>query len=121
MISNIMISTGNLTKAEVFFDALLGLFGAKKTIQNKSKILWKCRNDDVGLIVYQQDKQLPRYNADSSIVVLHANSPSEAAMIYQVALRLGATGKCEPTVGAINEHEASFFDSDNNKFSISCK
>ena len=40
MISNIMISTGNLTKAEVFFDAFLGLFGAKKTIQKYTPLIY---------------------------------------------------------------------------------
>lgn len=118
MISNILLPTANLSSAEVFYDAFLGLFGAKKTMQNNAKILWKCRNEQVGLIVYQQKKALLAKKNNPMTVALQASSPAEVNMIHQVALRLGATCAGKPMKGESGEHEAYFLDADKNKFGI---
>lgn len=117
MISNIILTTANLPSAELFYDAFLALFGAKKTIQNGSKILWKCRNDTIGLIVCKQNKKSPS-RSNSLTVVLQAGSSAEVKMIHQVALRLGATCAGKPIITASGEYEAYFLDADENKFGI---
>lgn len=118
MISNIILPTANISNAEIFYDALLGLFGAKKTKQNNSKILWKCRNDNVGLMVCEQNKLSLAKKNHSLTVALEADSPAEVTMIYQVALRLGATCAGKPITSDIGGHEAYFLDADKNKFGI---
>ncbi len=118
MISDVILSTSNLSSAERFYDGFLALFGAKKTIQNDSRILWKCRNENVGLILCKKNKQLTSQKMCSLTVALHAGSPAEVRMIYQVALRLGATCAGEPMVSDVGEHEAYFWDADQNKFGI---
>ena len=118
MISNIILPTANLSNAEIFYDAFLGLFGAKKIKQNNSKILWKCRNDNVGLMVYQQNKSSLAHKNHSLTVAFQADSPAEVTMIYQVALRLGATCAGKPVTSGTGEHEAYFLDADKNKFGI---
>jgi predicted lactoylglutathione lyase len=118
MISNIILPTANISNAEIFYDGFLGLFGAKKTIQNNSKILWKCRNDNVGLMVCEQNQSSLAKKNHSLTVALQADSPAEVTMIYQVALRLGATCAGKPFASDIGEHEAYFLDADKNKFGI---
>lgn len=118
MISNIILPTANLSNAEIFYDALLALFGAKKTRQNSTKILWKCRNDHVGLMVCQQKQPSLAKKNHSLTVALQADSPAEVAMIYQVALRLGATCAGKPITSALGEREAYFLDADKNMFGV---
>jgi len=118
MISNIILPTANISNAEIFYDSFLGLFGAKKTIQNNSKILWKCRNDNVGLMVCEQKQPSLTKKNHSLTVALQAGSPAEVTMIYHVALRLGATCAGKPFTSDIGEHEAYFLDADKNKFGI---
>jgi predicted lactoylglutathione lyase len=118
MISNIILPTANISSAEIFYDALLGLFGAKKTVQNNAKILWKCRNDNVGLMVCEQKKSSLAKKNHSLTIALYADSPAEVTMIYQVAMRLGATCAGEPVESGSGEYEAYFLDADKNKFGI---
>jgi len=118
MISNIIVPTDSLSSAETFFDAFLGLFGAIKTRQNSSKILWKCRNDNVGLMVCEQHKPSSVKKSHPLTVALKADSPAEVCMIHQVALRLGATCAGKPITSDIGEHAAYFLDADKNKFAI---
>ncbi|MCJ8318244.1 MAG: hypothetical protein MJK12_01335 [Colwellia sp.] len=118
MISDVILSTSNLSSAERFYDGFLALFGAQKTIQNDSRILWKCRNENVGLILCEANKKLTSQKICSLTVALQATSPAEVRMIHQVAIRLGATCAGKPTVSEAGEHEAYFWDADQNKFGI---
>jgi len=118
MIDNIILPTANISNAEIFYDAFLALFGAIKTRKNNSNILWKCRNDSVGLIVSEQSQTPATKKNQALTVALQAESPAEVTMIHQVALRLGATCAGEPVASDIGEHEAYFLDADKNKFAI---
>ncbi len=118
MISNIIVPTANLSSAEVFYDAFLGLFGAKKTKQSGAKILWKCRNENVGLMVCEQTKSPLVKKKHALTVALKADSPAEVGMIHQVALRLGATCAGKPITSEFGAYEAYFLDADKNKFAI---
>ncbi|MEW6995653.1 hypothetical protein AADZ84_15465 [Colwelliaceae bacterium MEBiC 14330] len=118
MISNIIIPTADLSGAEAFYDRFLSLFGAIKIKQNSHKILWKCRNENVGLMVCEQEKSTIVKRSNALTVALKAENPAEVNMIYQVALRLGASCAGKPTTTEIGESEAYFFDADKNKFAI---
>jgi len=118
MIRNIILSTTNLSSAERFYDGFLAIFGATKTKQNDARILWKCRNDNVGLILCKRNKKEISQKISSFVVALQAESPTKVRMIHQVALRLGATCAGKPIVSEIGEHEAYFLDADKNKFGI---
>ncbi len=118
MLSNIIIPTSNLSGAEAFYDGFLSLFGAKKTKQNSHKILWKCRNESIGLMVCKQASSSIVKKNHALTVALKAETPAEVSMIYQVALRLGATCAGKPITSDIGESEAYFLDADKNKFAI---
>ncbi|MRI34896.1 glyoxalase [Endozoicomonas sp. OPT23] len=118
MISNILLGSNDIKKAEAFYNELLAIFGARQSINNDNAILWKSEDSSVGIAVCKPQNELVATNGNGSMVGLKADSKEMVIAVYEKAISLG--GSCE---GAPGERKpgvfaAYFRDLDNNKFGI---
>jgi len=118
MVTNIILGTNDLAKAEQFYDSLLALFGAEQTIKNDSSILWKSESNSVGIAVCIPFDGLPASNGNGSMVGLKAESFDHLKNIYKTALILGGSCEGEPEEREPGVYAAYFRDLDHNKFGV---
>ncbi|WP_066018733.1 VOC family protein [Endozoicomonas atrinae] len=120
MISNILLGTNDINKAEIFYNELLSLFQAKQVIKKEDAILWKTSDDSVGLAICKPHNQLEATSGNGCMVGLKASSDEMVVKVYDRAISLGAT--CEGPPGERKEgvFAAYFRDLDQNKFGIFC-
>lgn len=118
MLTNVIIGTNDLDRAEAFYDPLLALFSATKTMRNKRSILWKPADAGVGIAVCTPHDKQPATNGNGTMLGLKADSLDHLTTIYETALKLG--GICEGAPGERKPgvHAAYFRDPDRNKFGI---
>ena len=117
MISNIILTTSNLKKSELFYDGIFALFGAKKTKQ-PNLVSWRSKKDSIAFMLQEQNTKLRKTIKSTATISLMANSKQEVALIYNVAIRLGATCAGKPTQQKVGMHCAYFLDADTNKIAI---
>ena len=118
MVTNIILGTNDLVKAEQFYDALLFMFDAKQTIKNDRSILWKSENNSVGIAVCLPYDELPASSGNGCMVGLKAESVEHLKNVYQTALKLGGSCEGEPGERSPGVYAAYFRDPDHNKFGI---
>lgn len=118
MLTNVLLGTNDLVRAESFYDALLARFGAKQVMKNARSILWKSNDDTVGIAVCLPYDGGPATHGNGAMVGLKARSIEHLVDIHETALRLG--GSCEGAPGERRPgvHAAYFRDPDRNKFGI---
>lgn len=117
MISNIILTTNNLTKAELFYDGLFALFGAIKTKQS-NLVSWRSQKGSICFMLQEQQTRLTKTLINTVTISLTANSKQEVALIYNVAIRLGATCAGKPSQQKLGIHCAYFLDNDANRIAI---
>jgi len=118
MLTNIILGTNDLKRAETFYDSLLSLFGATQTMKNERSILWKSRDSDVGIAVCTPHDQQPATNGNGAMVGLRADSLDSLTSIHETALRLGGTCEGAPGERRPGVYAAYFRDLDRNKFGV---
>ncbi|WP_242101588.1 VOC family protein [Lysobacter sp. M2-1] len=118
MLTNVILGTNDLDRAEVFYDALLALFGARQVMKNDRSILWKPGDGGSGIAVCTPHDGQPATHGNGTMVGLRAGSLGELTRIYETALRLG--GSCDGAPGERKPgvHAAYFRDPDKNKFGV---
>ena len=118
MLTNVILGTNDLGKAEAFYDELLALFGATKVMKNERSILWKPGDGGSGIAVCTPFDGASATSGNGAMVGLKAKSLDELVTIYETALRLG--GSCEGPPGERRSgvHAAYFRDLDRNKFGV---
>jgi catechol 2,3-dioxygenase-like lactoylglutathione lyase family enzyme len=118
MLTNVILGTNDLLKAEAFYDALLALFGAKQTMKNERSILWKPINGSTGIAVCAPYDGQPATSGNGSMVGLKVESLDELNTVYETALRLGGTCEGPPGERRPGVYAAYFRDLDKNKFGV---
>lgn len=118
MISNIILGTNNLKRAEQFYDTLLALFGAEQVMRNERSILWKSADSESGIAVCTPFNGKPATHSNGSMVGLKANSLSQLQDVYTTALELGGSCEGKPGERKPGVNAAYFRDPDGNKFGI---
>lgn len=118
MITNVILGTNDLSKAEFFYDGLLALFGATQTMKNERSILWKSEDNGVGLAVCTPYDGLAATNGNGAMVGLRADSVNQLNLIYETALKLGGSCEGKPGERKPGIHAAYFRDLDQNKFGV---
>jgi len=118
VLTNVLLGTNNLARAEAFYDSLLSLLGAKQVMKNERCILWKPADDGVGIALCMPHNGAPATNGNGAMVGLRASSFEELVNIYETALRLGATCDGAPGERRPGVKAAYFRDPDLNKFGV---
>ncbi|MDO6708625.1 VOC family protein [Photobacterium sp. 1_MG-2023] len=118
MISNILLGTNNIHRSEAFYDTLLALFGARKTMKTDRSILWQTENDSVGIAVCLPYDSQAATSGNGNMVGLKANSEAMVREVYQTALSLGGTCEGEPGERKPGVFAAYFRDPEQHKFGV---
>lgn len=118
MLTNVLLGTDDLPRAERFYDALLSLFGARQAIRNERSILWRSGPDAVGIALCTPHDGRPATHGNGAMVGLRAHSPDHLVRVYETAIALGGTCEGPPGERRPGVHAAYFRDPDGNKFGI---
>ena len=118
MISNVLLGTQDLARAEKFYDQLLALFEAEQSLRNERSILWTSPHSPVGIALCLPFDGEAASCGNGAMVGLKATSITQLKQVYQTALALG--GQCEGPPGERKPgvHAAYFRDLDGNKFGV---
>jgi len=76
MLTNALLGTNDLDRAEQFYDRLLALFGATKTMRTERSILWKPADGGVGIAVCVPFDGAPATHGNGSMLGLPACLPA---------------------------------------------
>lgn len=118
MIDYITLGTNDLARAGRFYDALLALFGARRTWESDHHVGWGTAPGSTMLVVIKPFDGKPATAGNGTMVSLRAGSREQVDAVYQKALALG--GKDE---GAAGPRRGTFYggyfrDLDGNKFVV---
>lgn len=118
MIGYVTLGTNDLPRAAAFYDALLGLLGAKRLWDTETFILWSARPDVPGISVIKPYDGKPATIGNGNMVALVVDSKEKVDAVYKKAIELGA--KDEGPAGARSEgfYAGYFRDLDGNKLNV---
>ena len=115
MIGYVTLGTNDMARAGRFYDDLLSVVGAKRTMESDRYIAWGNDPKAPMLFVIKPADGNPATIGNGVMVALAASSQKEVDTVYQKAISLGA--KCEGPAGPRGEgfYAGYFRDADGNK------
>jgi predicted lactoylglutathione lyase len=118
MISYVTVGTNDLKRATAFFDALLGLLGAKRAWETEKFIAWQAAQGAPMLLAIKPADGNPATVGNGMMVALSATSKAEVDTVHAKALALG--GKDEGAAGPRGDgfYAGYFRDLDGNKYCV---
>lgn len=121
MIGYVTLGTNDIARAAGFYDALLGVIGAKRSMEFDTFIAWSVTPDTPGLCVIKPYDGNPATVGNGVMVALVVDSKDKVKAVHAKALALG--GKNEGDVGPRGEsgfYAGYFRDLDGNKLNVFC-
>jgi predicted lactoylglutathione lyase len=114
VIGYVTIGTNDLQRAAKFYDALLGMVGAKRFMEYERNIAWS--NGGAGLVVCNPFDSNAATVGNGVMVALTAGSKANVDALYQKALQLGGKDEGPPGPRGTGGFYAAYFrDLDGNK------
>jgi catechol 2,3-dioxygenase-like lactoylglutathione lyase family enzyme len=116
MIGYVTLGTNDLARAGAFYDVLLELLGAKRTLESDRFIAWSAGDGQPSLIAIKPFDGQPATAGNGVMVALQAASRDQVDALYRTALEHGGRDEGRPGPrfnGAI--YAAYFRDPDGNK------
>jgi predicted lactoylglutathione lyase len=115
MIGYVTLGTNDMARAGRFYDDLLSVVGAKRTMESDRYIAWGNDPSAPMLFVIKPADGNQATIGNGVMVALAAKSQEEVDKVYKKAISLGA--KCEGPAGARGEgfYAGYFRDADGNK------
>jgi catechol 2,3-dioxygenase-like lactoylglutathione lyase family enzyme len=121
MIGYVTLGSNDIPRAAKFYDALLGLLGAKRFMEGENFIAWAVAQDKPGLGVTRPFDGKPATVGNGSMTALIVQEPKQVDAVHRKALELG--GQDEGAPGPRGEggfYAAYFRDLDGNKLNCFC-
>jgi catechol 2,3-dioxygenase-like lactoylglutathione lyase family enzyme len=118
MIGYVTLGTNNLPRAAAFYDALLGVMGAKRMMENEQFVAWSVTPDLPGLGITKPHDQKPATVGNGVMVALDAGSPDKVDALHRKALELGGTDEGAPGPRGGGFYAGYFRDLDGNKLNF---
>lgn len=115
MIGYVTLGTNDIARASAFYDALLGLVGATRLMDNKTFILWGTSFDAPGLAATAPYDGKPATVGNGVMVGLRAGSTAEVDALHAKALELGGADEGAPGPRGPGFYAGYFRDLDGNK------
>lgn len=115
MIGYITLGTNDLARAAAFYDQVLAVIGAKRTMTLDSGYVWGQTPGAPALMVMTPFDKQPAQPGNGAMVALHADSQATVRALYQRAIDLGAKCEGEPGYRGGKFYAAYFRDLDGNK------
>ncbi|MEO5629492.1 MAG: VOC family protein [Thermomonas sp.] len=119
MLAYATLGTHDLNKAAAFYDAVLGVLGAKRFMEEPDYfIAWGTSQDGAGLgVSYPFDKQ-PATVGNGTMVALGASNREQVDAVYNKAIALGGSDEGAPGQRSPGFYAAYFRDLDGNKLNV---
>jgi len=120
MIGYITLGTNDMQRAAAFYDTLLGMFGAKRTMEMDTFIAWGDSPTATMLSVIKPYDKNPATIGNGVMVALACDGKAKVDAVYKKAIELGAKdeGPAGPRGG--NFYAGYFRDLDGNKINVFC-
>jgi predicted lactoylglutathione lyase len=115
MIGYVTLGTNDMTRAARFYDDLLGVVGAKRTMETEKFVAWGTAPNTPMLFVIKPADGNQATIGNGVMIALAAKNKEEVDKVYNKAISLGA--KCEGPAGPRGEgfYAGYFRDADGNK------
>jgi predicted lactoylglutathione lyase len=115
MVGYVTIGTKDLARARAFYDALLGVIGAKRIMDFEKFTLWGSSFDEAGLAVCLPYDGKPATVGNGVMVALRVDSKQSVDSLYRKALELGGSDEGPPGPRGDGFYAGYFRDLDGNK------
>ncbi|MBT6036263.1 MAG: VOC family protein [Kordiimonadaceae bacterium] len=118
MIGYTMVGTKEIKKAGAFFDNVLGVLGAKRSMDHDNFIVWSVTPDQPSFSVCLPHNGEAASVGNGVMTAFNAMSPKQVKEVYDCALENGGTTEGEPGERSDGFYAAYFRDADGNKFAV---
>jgi catechol 2,3-dioxygenase-like lactoylglutathione lyase family enzyme len=118
MIGYVTVGTNDLPRAAKFYDELLAVLGAKRTMEFDTFIAWGVTPDGPGLAATKPFDGKPATVGNGMMVALAANSKEMVHKVYDKAIALGAKDEGPAGPRSDNYYAGYFRDLDGNKLNV---
>ena len=115
MIGYVTLGTNDMARASRFYDDLLGVVGAKRTMETEKFVAWGTAPNAPMLFIIKPADGNKATIGNGVMIALAAKNKEEVDKVYNKAISLGA--KCEGPAGPRGEgfYAGYFRDADGNK------
>jgi len=121
MIGYVTLGTNDFERAAAFYDELLSVYGAKRTMQTEKLVLWSSgKPGRPSLGVIKPFDQNPATAGNGTMVSLALDEPAKVDALHEKALALGAKDEGAPGSRGGGFYGAYFRDLDGNKLCVFC-
>ena len=122
MIGYITVGTHNLERAGKFYDELLSLLGASRTMVMEDFIVWSSGAGAANFSVHLPEDGQQATVGNGVMIALLASSPEQVGEVHAKAMLLGSEdcGAPGPRHGDSGFYAAYFRDLDGNKLNVHC-
>ena len=121
MIGYVTLGTNDMPRASSFYDALLGVIGAKRFMESETFIAWAVAPDKPSLGVIKPYDGKSASVGNGNMVALTVDSNAKVDAMYRKAMELGASDEGPPGPrGMAGFYAAYFRDLDGNKLNCFC-
>ena len=121
MIGYITLGTNDLPRAIEFYDVLMGLLGAGRTMENDNFVAWAKSPESPALSVIKPFDGNSATVGNGVMIALSAENKEQVQTVYNKAIELGATDEGEPGARFDGGFYCAYFrDMDGNKLNVFC-
>ena len=122
MIGYLTLGTNDLQRAGVFYDELLAVMGASRTMTDERMLGWGTPDTRVMFSVITPFDEQPATAGNGVMIALDAQTPAMVEQLYAKALALGATDEGHPhdRGSSMGFYGGYFRDLDGNKLVAYC-
>ena len=120
MISYVTIGAQDLEKASKFYDAVLGVVGAKRAMQADRYVAWASAKGAPMVMIMKPFDGNPPTVGNGVMVALKASSNEMVDAIHKKALEMGGKDEGAPGQRGPGLYAAYFRDLDGNKLNAIC-
>ncbi len=118
MIGYVTLGTNDLARAAAFYDAVLGLVGGKRAMDNERLVSWSTGQHSPGLGVIKPYDGKAATCGNGAMVALLVDSQDKVNAVYAKAIELGAKDEGPPGLRFGTFYAAYFRDLDGNKLNV---
>ena len=116
MIGYTMVGSKDLKRSGDFYDKVLGVVGAKRSMEGDNFIVWSVTPDQPSFSVCLPHDGNEASVGNGTMTAFNAMLPEQVQDIHAIAIENGATDEGEPGERSPGFYMAYFRDPDGNKF-----
>ena len=120
MIGYVTLGTNDMARASAFYDALLGVLGAKRAMEAETFIAWSTGPGSPMVSVIRPFDKSPATVGNGVMVALVVDSPAKVDALHAKAMELGGKDEGAPGPRGGGFYAGYFRDLDGNKLNACC-